>query len=846
MLRASVRGLLAHKVRLLLTAVAVVLGVAFVTGSLVFTDTLQRTFNDLFRQTTSDVVITPHQAITSEQATADGSSTLPASLLRTVEGVDGVLRARGAVLVNGVQVVGKDGKALPTQGAPAFGSTWSDDPDLSPYRLVDGRGPLRAGEVAVDSQTAGKAGLRVGGTVELTTPTTTQHDTVVGIFRFGTTGNLAGASITAFDTRTAQQVLLGGADAYTAIRVKAAPGVSQAELRDRIASALGPQAATLKIQTGQESADEQAKRITDGLQFFNVFLLVFAGIALVVGCFIILNTFSMLVAQRTRELALLRAIGATRSQVTRSVLFEALAVGLVGSTVGLAVGIGLSVGLRGLFAALGIDLPAGPLVVTAGTVVAAYAVGVLVTLVAAYLPARRAARVPPVAALRVDATPSSRTLRARTIVGVVLLAVGLLALLAGVRGHGDAAPSRVGLGGLLVLVATVVLSPAMSRRVIGVIAAPLARWGTTGRIAVDNARRNPRRTASTASALMIGLALVSAIGVLGASTTASTDAVIDNVVRADFIATNSSFLPLSPDVAATLAATPGVGAVSRVQVVPVQVHGSVTEMSVVDPSTITQMLDVQMVSGSLAGLGLDDLLVDDKTSTSEHLTIGSTVAATFVSGPRTLIVQGVYKSSGAFSGGVLAKATAEQVGARDLDQAVYVKVAPGADLTATRAAVDRAMQGFPNVTVQDQTQFKQSIRQQINQLLYVVYALLALAVVIAVLGIVNTLALSVVERTREIGLLRALGMDRRQLRRTVRLESISIAAYGTFLGVVVGVLFGVALQRSLVDQGITVLGIPWAVLVTVVVLSVVVGVLAAVWPARRAARLDVLQAITTE
>ena len=847
MLRATIRGLLAHKVRLLLTAVAVVLGVAFVSGSLVFTDTLKKTFDDLFSQTSPDVVLTAQQAFTSDSGGADGSGTIPAATLATVRQVNGVVRARGIVFVNGVQVVGKDGKVLGQPGVPAFGSTWSDDPDLSPYRLVEGRGPTRSGEVALDSQTATKAGLGVGATVVLTTPGATRHDTVVGIFRYGTTGNLAGASITAFDPRTAQQVLLQGADAYTSISVKAQPGISQETLRLRVVAALGAQAAAIKVQTGKQAADEAAKRITDGLQFFNVFLLVFAGIALVVGSFIILNTFSMLVAQRTRELALLRAIGASRSQVTRSVLLEALAVGFVGATVGLGLGVALSLGLRGLFSALGIDLPAGPLVVSATTVLAAYAVGVLVTLGAAYLPARRASRVPPVAALRADATATVRSLRFRALAGTALLAAGGIAVLAGQRATGDNAPSLVGFGGLLVLVGTVVLSPSISRRVIGWVAAPLRSWGPTGKIAVDNARRNPRRTASTASALMIGLALVSAIGVLGASTTASTDAEINGVVKADFIATNSAFLPLSPQVATTLHAVPGVQTVSRVQVLPVRLASGTTAFTVVDPGTITSMLSITMVDGSIQGLGTDGLLVDQPTATTRGWHLGSTVPATFIDGTtRTLVVQGVYKSSGAFTGGVVSAATARLVGGRDLDEAVYVRLAAGTDLQSARTRVDAAMAQYPNVKIQDQTQFKQSIRDQINQLLYLVYALLALAVVIAVLGIVNTLALSVIERTREIGLLRALGMDRRQLRRTVRLESVAISVYGAVLGVVIGLAFGAALQRSLVGQGITALGIPWAVVATVLVASVVVGVLAAVWPARRAARLDVLAAITTE
>jgi putative ABC transport system permease protein len=844
MLRATLRSLLAHKLRLLLTAVSVVLGVAFVAGSLVFTDTLKQTFNDLFTQTTPDVVITPRTAFTSDDGSGSGA-TISAATLGAVKDVSGVARAEGGVFENGVQIVGKDGKIIGTQGAPAFGSNWSGDRDLSPFRLIEGRGPEKSGEVAIDSQSADKAGLAVGGTVKLTTPGATLTDTVVGIFRYGTSGNLAGASIVTFDLRTAQQVLLGGADAYTSIDVKADPGISQSELAGRVTAAGQVQAGKLKVQTGKDAADQQAKQITDGLQFFSAFLLIFAGIALVVGSFIILNTFSMLVAQRTRELALLRALGASRRQVTRSVLGEALVVGLLGATVGLGVGVLLSVGLRGLFSLIGIDLPGGALVVRGSTVLAAYAVGVVVTLIAAYLPARRASRISPVAALRADASTPARSLRLRLVAGLVVLGIGLLGVVAGLNARDNQA-GLVGLGGLLTFVGVIVLSPSISRRLIGFLGLPIRASGATGRIAIDNARRNPRRTASTASALMIGLALVSAIGVLGSSTTASTDAVIDSVVKADFIATNASFLPLSPDVAKALAATPGVGAVSRVQSLPAQVDGSDTALSVVDPATITGMLSITMVSGSLGSLGQDGLLVDDQTATAKHWKPGNKVPVTFLSGPRTLTVSGVYRSSGAFSGGVVADSTARAVGARDVDQSIYVRTAQGSDAAKVRTAVDNTLKEYPNVKLLDQSEFKQQIRDQVNQLLYLVYALLGLAVIIAILGIVNTLALSVVERTREIGLLRALGMTRAQLRQTVRLESVAISVYGALLGVVLGVGFGVALQRSLADQGIQTLGIPWVLLVTVLVLAAVVGVFAALWPARRAARLDVLRAITTE
>jgi putative ABC transport system permease protein len=856
MLRATLRSLLAHKVRLLLTTVAVVLGVAFVAGSLVFTDTLTKTFNELFTQTSADVSVTPQTALgddTQNGGPPSGAASLPASVLATVSSVEGVDRAVGVVFADGVQVVGKDGKTIGSGQAPSFGSSWSGDPDLSPFRLTDGRGPSATGEVAMDSETATKGGFSVGSTVHLVTPQGAREATLVGIFRYGTTGNLAGASITTMDLRSAQQLLLDGKDAFTSVDAKASAGVAQTTLKSRVQLALAPLGGTVKVQTGAEAADQAAKSITDGLKFFSIFLLVFAGIALVVGSFLILNTFSMIVAQRTRELALLRAIGASRRQVTTSVLGEALFVGVLGSTLGLAVGILLSIGLRALFKVLGADLPRGSLVVSGGTILVSYLVGVLVTLVAAYFPARRAARIAPVAAMRTDVTPAPRSLRLRGVLGASVIALGLLAVAGGLVGAASDTTSDgshaalAGLGSVLVLIGVIVVSPSITGRVLGVLRAPFrATAGATGRIALENARRNPRRTASTASALMIGLTLVSAIGVLASSWTASTDAVISSAIRADFVAYTSTFQGFTPAVAKDIAATPGVAIVSPVQSAPARIAGSVTAVNGIDPSTIDQVLSLSVVSGSVQALSAGGLMVDDKTATANHWTVGSAVPVTFASGPTTLAVVGIYTANGAFSGPVVAGSTLLAHSGQSLDQVLYIKLAPGADATAVRTSIDTAITPYPSIQVKDQTEFKQQIHDQINQLLAVVILLLALAVLIAVLGVVNTLALSVIERTREIGLLRALGTSRRQLRLMVSLESVAISVFGAVLGVVLGLGIGIALQRALAGQGLTVLGVPWALVISVLVLSVLVGLFAAVFPAVRASRLNVLRAIATD
>lgn len=842
MLRATLRTLWSHKLRLLLSGAAVVLGVAFVSGTLVFTDTLQKTFNDLFTQVSTDVTITPRTEFTAAESFGAGVTSLPNTMLETVRGVDGVAKAEGSVFTGGVVIVGKDGKPVGTAGAPSFGANWSDDPELSPLRLVAGRGPEHAGEVAIDSQSADKGGLAVGDRVVLLTPGPRVQATIVGIFRYGSTGNLAGASIAAFDTTTAQQLLLEQGR-YTSIDVKAEPGVSQDTLAARIRAVLPADQTVVK--TGQQVIDESAQSVSDGLRFINIFLLVFALVALFVGTFIILNTFSMLVAQRTRELALLRAVGATRGQVRRSVLGEAAVVGLLGGVTGLLLGVLLASGLRQLFTVIGLEIPGGGLELKPRTVVVALLLGLVVTVLAAYLPARRASRVSPVAALRNDASVPSRSLRVRLVAGVPMAVIGLGALVASGPASGSAAASLVGLGALLTLVAAITLSPVLSGPVIGVLGAPWRR-SAPGRLAVLNAQRNPRRTASTASALMIGLALVSAFGILGASTTASTDAILSQVLKADYVVTGTGFQPFSPDVAKALAGVEGVGVVSRVQLVPALVGGQRVTATAVDPATVLSVVNLSVAEGSIGALATGGVAVDTNLAKAKGYRLGQPIDVTFQSRADQLPLVMVYHAETGFTGYALSLQTAHAAGVPDVDSTLYVQAAPGVDGASLRPAIDAALAPYPNVRVQDQTEFKAQVRGQINQLLSLIYALLALAILIAVLGIINTLVLSVVERTREIGLLRAVGTTRRQLRRMIRVESMVIAVFGALLGVVLGLVFGVALQRAIADQGINVLSVPWVLLVAFLVLAALVGVLAALWPARRASRLDVLQAVTTE
>jgi putative ABC transport system permease protein len=844
MLKASLRSVLSHKLRLTLSAVAVVLGVAFVAGTLVFTDTINKTFQNLFDQVSSDVTVTKKAAF---DATFEGGqqfpSTVPAALVDQISGIPGVEAVVGAITVEGVRVIGPDGKLLGSTVAPGIGVDWTESGVPSPVRLVEGNPPSEPGEVAIDTVTAKQGSLKVGDRVTVITPGPRLQAVVTGVMKFGNSGNLAGATLTAFDPGTAHQ-LLGSPD-FTEILVKTAGGATHQEVRDRIAASLP---SGYEVLTKQQQADKNSSDIEQGLQFITIFLLVFAGVAVFVGIFLILNTFSMLVAQRTRELALFRAIGASRRQVTMSVLAEALVTGIVGSTLGVGLGIGLAVGLQALFATFGFDITVDSLQIAPRTIVVAYLVGIPVTVLGALFPARRAAKVPPVAAMRDDIAMPARSLHLRAIVGAVITVVGAAVFAVSPIADGGLSAALLGAGVLGVFVGIAVLSPVLSRPVVRALGAAYPRlFGAVGRLSRENALRNPRRTAATASALMIGLALVGAISVLSASANSSLGRLVDRSVGSDFILSDAFGTPFSPQVADSLEGVDGVASVTRQRYAPVQLDGDTAFMSAMSADSLDEALALDFASGSTAGLAGRGLLVDKSTAAEKGWQVGATVPARFQNGTKLdLKVGGIYDTSPILGPYAVSLETLAAGGVKPLDSYVLINVADGADPASVKRALDAKLASHPEVALKDQTEFKAEQRGSLNQLLYLIYALLGLAIVIAVMGIVNTLALSVTERTREIGLLRAVGMSRRQLRRMVRLESVVISVFGAVLGLTIGVAFGVALQRVLADEGIDVLSVPAGQLVGFLVIAAVVGVLAAVWPARRAARLDVLRAITTE
>ncbi|HEY8506560.1 MAG TPA: FtsX-like permease family protein, partial [Gemmataceae bacterium] len=657
------------------------------------------------------------------------------------------------------------------------------------YEVTAGRAPRGPHEVAVDEATADKGGLAIGDTTQVITAGPPRRMTIVGLID---TGNLMGTTITAFDTPTAQQLLLKPGY-FSDIEMKSA-GPSEEELRDRVAAVLPP---GLEAITGTELREEAQSDVAQIMGFFRTFLLVFALISIFVGAFIIFNTFSMLVAQRTRELALLRAIGAARAQVTRAVLGEAVAVGIVGSTLGLLAGAGLAALLQSQMG----DAGDGGLVFTVTPVIWAYTVGIVVTVVSAYFPARRAAKVPPVAALRDDVALPQRSLRVRVALGSLLTAAGAALIGVGLAGVGEQPVIPIGAGVFAVFVGVAMLAPVISVPVLRVLGAPGARLlGAPGRLARQNALRNPRRTAATAAALMIGLALITTVNVLGSTTRASVDEQIDAQFGADYLVEAEGAGGVNPEALKKIQSTPGVVSASPTYDGQVKIAGKDAFYVAGDTDVVAEAARLKMVSGS-TDAGPAGLMVSEDTAKDNGWKVGTTVPVQFPDGKtERLTLTGVYERSDLIGPRLMSQEVHLRHAARPTVAVVVLDTA-SAD-APTRAALESALKAYPNLKVIDQASLKEEAHGQVDGFVTFLTILLVMSVVIAAVGVINTLALSVIERTREIGLLRAIGISRRQLRRMIRLESIMIAVFGALLGMVIGIAFGAALQNALADEGL--------------------------------------------
>ncbi|WP_210571092.1 ABC transporter permease [Streptomyces sp. GESEQ-4] len=865
MLKATLRSFLAHKGRLLLSALAVILSVAFVAGSLIFSDTVSRTFDRLFASTAADVTVSPKENL--DEAIPSGRTpTLPTSLVDRLAEVDGVAAARPEVDVDGITVADEDNESVgPTTGAPTIGTAWNPT-ERSPVELTSGHAPEGPDQVLIDADTADTKDVAIGDTLTIIAAPGSFKAEVVGIATFTTTN--PGAALVFFDTETAQTKLLGEPQTATSISLDAAEGVSDAQLQQRVADVLGidtdPDEVTpndpYDVRTADEQAESDVEQLGGFLDVIKYVMLGFAGIAVLVGVFLIVNTFSMLIAQRTRELGLLRALGADRRQVRRSVLTEALLLGLVGSTLGLATGIGLAVGLIELMGLLGMNIRSADMVIGVATPVSAYVVGLGVTFVAAYLPARRAAGVSPMAALAdAEIADVGKPLRVRAVVGAVVGALGAAALVGcATATETSSAASLLGLGIVLTLIATVIAGPLLVRPVIRVLGGAFpALYGSVGRMSQRNALRNPRRTGATAAALMVGLALVGGMSVASASMTKSFDEQIDKTLGADFVVQNANFVPFPEEVTDAVRGTEGVGLVVRTRLTPIAAtlpDGDRVETTAAayDPK-LDDVANITYAQGdSTAALANGRLAMDLDFARDHGVRVGSTVPVEFQGGRTAdltvgaLTDQDAAEGFGAQGGLYFGMSTLERYAPGGQDSAVYVNASPGTSADDLRANLEGTLDPYPQVDVRDIADYKELVRDQIAVLLYLVYALLGLAIIIAVLGVVNTLALSVVERTREIGLLRAIGLARRQLRRMIRLESVVIAVFGAVLGLALGLVWGVCIQQVLALQGMQAFAIPWTTIIAVVIGSAVVGVVAALLPALRASRMNVLAAIAHE
>lgn len=846
MWKVTLKGLLAHKLRLALTGLAIVLGVGFVAGTYVLTDTINKTFTDLFTNVTkgTDVAVRSAEKFSSEGN--EQRAPIPAAVRDRIAKVPGVRATDGSVF-GYAQFVGKNGKPVTTGGAPTLGVSVSTTPELQGgTTLRQGRLPTGPGEVAVDANTAKKQNFKAGDQVKVLFQGAPAQFTVTGIIGFGQADNLAGATIAGFDVGTAQKVL-NRPGAFDEIDVVAAAGVSPETLRDRISAEVGSQYQTL---TGEQLADENAKAVGQFIGFINIALLSFAFVALFVGSFIIVNTFSIILAQRTRELALLRCLGASRRQVLRSVLTESVLVGLLASLVGIGVGVLIAIGLQALFSALGAGLPSTTLQIKPRTIIVALLVGLIVTVLASLMPALRATRIAPVAAVQEAAFEvPGRTGWRRIATGSVLTVLGVALLLTGLfSGQGNAL-INVAAGAIVIFLGVAVLSPLVARPMSRLLGWPFAHWaGQPGKLARENAIRNPRRTASTAAALMIGLALVSLVTIFAASIKESVTKVLDESVAADYILTSGNGSQgYSPEVAKRLSAQPEIESASGLRIGAFKLSGKTDTLQAVDPIAYDRTVRTEATAGKMTDLAGGGVAVREDVAKDHGWKVGDTVAMEFpVGGTDPRPIKAIFKDNRLNSGFVLALTDYQRHYSDQLDVLTLVKAKPGVEPAASRAAIDRVAADFPTVQVRDQAEYKQQQADQINQILVLFYVLLGLAVVIAFIGIINTLALSVLERIRELGLLRAVGMTQRQLRAMIRWEAVIIASLGAVLGLLVGVFFGWTLVSALDDQGITEFALPVGSLLGMVIAAALVGVIAAIFPGRRAAKIDVLRAITTE
>ena len=855
MIRVSLKGLWGRKLRTFLTALAIVLGVSMISGTYVLTDTITASFTKVIdgSYTGADAVVSGKVAFRNNNSNTEQTPAFPDSVLAKVKALPDVAAAAGTI-GDQVKLIGRDGKVISTKGGEAIAGSVDprNDAQFNPLKLVSGAWPVGNGQIAIDQRTSEKKHFAVGDTISVAADQGIRQFEITGVATFASASSIGASTIAIFDVPTAQD-LFDKDGKFDEVQVAARPGVTPEKLAGEIRPLL-PE--TAKVKTAEAQTQEQVDNVNEGVGIFQKVLLAFGGIALFVGAFVIANTLSITIAQRMREFATLRTIGGSRRQVLRIVMLEALVVGAVASLFGLLFGLAIAKGLNALFSALGVEFPSGGTILATRTIVVSLTVGIVVTLLASLRPAIKATRVPPIAAVREGATlPSSRLSRFGPIVSIVTLALGILLLVYGIFGGGMTIAARLmalGLGTLILFVGVALNAKRAVRPLAAVLGWPGARiGGSAGTLARENAMRNPSRTASTASALMIGLALITFVAILGAGLRTSFGDAVDKLFVADYALTaENDFDPFTAQADHAVGGTPGVTAVSPIRAGDARVFGDNIQVTAVD-TNLAKTVRIDWLHGTTsvpAQLGKDGAFVDKDYAKDHDLKVGSPIAVKTPTGQvLNLRLKGIFdppKGGSPFGSVTMSAATFDANYAKPQNLMTLVNIKGGAN-AANSARLDLSLHAFPDAKVVTAAQFKKNQEADINLTLNLLYGLLGLSVIISLFGVVNTLVLSVFERTRELGMLRAVGMTRRQVRRMIRHESIVTALIGGALGIAVGVFLAVLTTQALSDEGI-VLAIPWTTIGVFVVATIVAGILAAILPARRASRLNILEALQYE
>lgn len=838
------RNIVRHKGRSAFLSLCVVIGVAFVAGTFVLTDTIKNVYTKVFDQAYQGVSVSV-RGRSELGATAAVRPPLPSSLLEKVRSVPGVAIAEGDVFTIGGRIFNSQNKAVGNQFAPTFLASWPTVAQLNSFVIVNGTAPKANNDVVVDLEVATLAKFQVGEQIRVQTKQGVGKFHLVGIAKFGTSSNLGGASAALFDLATAQRET-NREGAFDNIAITSVKGTAPGTLQDRVQAAIGSKYEAI---TGTALSAESSDAINNGLSFFTTFLLVFAAVSLFVGAFIVYNTFAIVVAQRTREMALLRALGADGEQVIGSILVESVVIGLIASAVGLVGGIGLAIALKSLLGAVGFKVPGGSVVILPRTMIVSILGGVFVTVVSAIAPAIKAARVPPLAAVRTIGVTSATQRRSRLVTGALLTALGIVAIVVAVR---SIQLVWLGLGAVSTVLGVAMLAASIVPPFVHVLATPIRRFrGVAGQLAEENASRSAQRTATTAAALMIGTALIAASLVLASSINTSTDKILSGGMQAEFIVTSGGITGIGSKASEAVRSTTGVASVAPFRFGAFKIGDSTKQLSAMDGAALDSadpqhVLNLDVSAGKIRSIEQGGMAVSERVAKDHGWKVGATVPMVFATGKHTLRIQAIFGWN-AFGDYLISLKSHEAFFTDSNDQLTFVRVESGANLTNVKKQIATVLKTVaPSAKVQDRNEYAGQIRAQVSQLLNLITALVLLAIVIALLGVLITMLLSVFERTHELGLLRAVGMDRRNVRSMVRWEAAIIATFGATLGVVLGIGLGYAITRTLREQGITTIELPFRSLVIMILLVTLAGVGASLYPARRAGRLNVLRAIATD